>query len=39
MTTTGKMEWMDVTVEDAEMVREFYQNVIGWTAEAFDMGQ
>ncbi|MCP5381761.1 MAG: VOC family protein [Kordiimonadaceae bacterium] len=39
MTTTGKIEWIDLTVDDAENLREFYQTVAGWSADSFDMGE
>ena len=39
MNITGKIEWIDLTVDDAEQVREFYQSVAGWSAEGFDMGE
>ncbi|MDX2163239.1 MAG: VOC family protein [bacterium] len=35
---TGVMAWFDLTVEGAESVRDFYQKVIGWSAEPVDMG-
>ena len=38
MSNIGKIEWIDLTVDDAEEVREFYQTVTGWKADAFDMG-
>ncbi|HRW30842.1 MAG TPA: hypothetical protein P5227_12655, partial [Emcibacteraceae bacterium] len=38
MTQTGKIEWIDLTVDDAENIREFYQTVAGWSADSFDMG-
>ncbi len=28
--TPGTIGWIDLTVEDAESVRDFYQQVIGW---------
>ncbi len=36
--TTGRVVWTDLTVEDAETVRDFYRAVVGWDAEAVDMG-
>lgn len=30
--------WMDLTVEDAERVRDFYAEVAGWRPEPVDMG-
>ena len=35
---TGTIMWHDLTVPDAENVRDFYQAVAGWRAEAVDMG-
>lgn len=29
----GHMAWVDLTVEDAETARDFYQQVIGWTSQ------
>ena len=34
----GTISWTDLTVEDAERVRDFYQSVAGWTPEALSMG-
>lgn len=34
----GTVGWMDLSVEDAESVRDFYQDVVGWQPEACDMG-
>ena len=34
----GDVGWMDLTVEKAEDVRDFYAEVIGWTAQGLDMG-
>ncbi len=34
----GTIGWLDLTVEDAEIVRDFYASVIGWTADPVDMG-
>jgi len=34
----GSMVWIDLTVEDAEAVRDFYGAVVGWTADDVDMG-
>ncbi len=30
--------WMDMTVQDPQNVRDFYQAVMGWTSEPIDMG-
>jgi len=35
---TGSMVWIDLTVPDAEGVRDFYAGVVGWTPEEVDMG-
>lgn len=34
----GTLMGLDLTVPDAESLRDFYASVIGWTSEAFDMG-
>ncbi len=34
----GTITWQDLTVEDAERVRDFYQSVVGWTPKAVNMG-
>ena len=34
----GSVGWFDLTVEDADAVRQFYQDVVGWTSSGFDMG-
>jgi predicted enzyme related to lactoylglutathione lyase len=34
----GSMVWIDLTVEDAERVRDFYSAVVGWTPAEVDMG-
>lgn len=34
----GTVAWTDLTVEDAEGVRRFYEAVVGWTSEPVDMG-
>ena len=36
--TPGSIGWHDLTVADAEGVRDFYVGVVGWAAEAVDMG-
>jgi len=35
---TGRILWHDLTVEDAEEIRDFYADVVGWSAEPVDMG-
>ncbi|MEO6392670.1 MAG: VOC family protein [Pyrinomonadaceae bacterium] len=37
-TNVGAISWMDLTVENADEVKEFYQAVAGWEAVSFDMG-
>lgn len=37
--TPGSITWHDLTVDDAESVRDFYQSVIGWKPAAVDMGE
>lgn len=34
----GTVIWRDLTVPDAEAIRDFYASVIGWEAEPLDMG-
>jgi predicted enzyme related to lactoylglutathione lyase len=34
----GEISWTDLTVEQAEEMRDFYQAVVGWTPEALSMG-
>jgi uncharacterized protein len=36
--TIGKVMWMDLTVEDADMVSDFYSAVVGWEKQALSMG-
>ena len=35
---TGKIGWIDITVEDASDRRDFYQKVVGWNVEDTNMG-
>lgn len=35
----GSIVWTDLTVENAEEVRDFYAAVVGWTASPVDMGE
>jgi hypothetical protein len=37
MQATGRAGWMDLTVEDASSVRDFYAAVLGWQAEEVQM--
>lgn len=34
----GSIGWLDLTVENADAVRDFYREVVGWTASGLDMG-
>jgi predicted enzyme related to lactoylglutathione lyase len=34
----GEVNWIDLTVPDAVLVRDFYQAVAGWTASGVEMG-
>lgn len=34
----GTITWQDLTVSDAETVRDFYEAVVGWKPEALSMG-
>lgn len=34
----GSIVWRDLTVKDAAKVRDFYCDVVGWTASGQDMG-
>ena len=31
--------WRDLTVADAEGIRDFYENVVGWSSEPVSMGE
>jgi hypothetical protein len=35
---TGVIKWTDLTVDDAESVRDFYGAVVGWTHMGLDVG-
>lgn len=35
----GKIGWIDISVNDAESVRDFYTAVTGWQAGVVDMGE
>lgn len=37
--TPGTIGWIDLTVDDAESLRDFYADVVGWTPESVDMGE
>ena len=34
----GKIEWIDLTVEEGSRVRDFYCSVVGWSSSEEDMG-
>lgn len=34
----GSIGWVDLAVADADGVRDFYREVVGWTATGLDMG-
>jgi predicted enzyme related to lactoylglutathione lyase len=34
----GGIGWVDLTVADAEGIRDFYAQVVGWKPQALDMG-
>ncbi|MBE2267895.1 MAG: VOC family protein [Anaerolinea sp.] len=34
----GKFVWFDLTVENAAEVRDFYQQVVGWSPDPVEMG-
>ena len=38
MADVGTISWMDLTVDDADGVRDFYEAVTGWKPEAVGMG-
>jgi len=35
---SGRIGWHDLTVGNADEVRDFYRDVVGWTHEPLDMG-
>jgi len=35
----GKIGWVDISVDDATGLREFYKNVVGWQSEDVSMGE
>ena len=37
-TQVGKIGWIDMTVDDADGLRDFYRSVVGWETEAVSMG-
>lgn len=34
----GTIAWHDLTVPNADQLRDFYQDVVGWTSEPHEMG-
>ena len=34
----GDITWADLTVKDADSIKNFYQNVVGWHSEKVNMG-
>jgi predicted enzyme related to lactoylglutathione lyase len=36
--TLGEITWFDLTVENAEEIRDFYSSVVGWKSDPVDMG-
>ena len=36
--TTGRIGWIDMSVDDADGVRDFYKAVVGWGSEDVSMG-
>lgn len=38
MKKTGRVAWVDLTVEDADKVSGFYNKVVGWDIQGLDMG-
>ncbi|WP_349407507.1 VOC family protein [Pseudalkalibacillus sp. SCS-8] len=34
----GKIVWQDLTVKDAEKIKDFYSEVVGWTSKNHPMG-
>lgn len=39
MNEAGKIGWIDITVDDAEGLKDFYAKVAGWKPENVDMGE
>lgn len=35
---TGQIGWIDLTIEDAPRLRDFYRDVVGWEVEELSMG-
>ena len=36
--TVGKIGWIDMTVDDADAIRAFYEAVVGWGSDEVSMG-
>ena len=34
----GSIGWTDLTVDDAELIRDFYSSVVGWSTSPVNMG-
>ena len=34
----GSIGWIDLTIDDADRIRDFYSKVVGWTHEPLSMG-
>ena len=39
MNKPGLVGWFDLTVENAEEIRDFYEKVVGWKSTATNMGE
>lgn len=37
--TIGTIAWLDLTVDDAEGLRDFYRDVVGWEPDPVDLGE
>jgi predicted enzyme related to lactoylglutathione lyase len=37
--TIGSIAWRDLTVDDAEGIRDFYKDVVGWESSPVSMGE
>ena len=35
----GKIGWIDMTVDDADGIRDFYKSVVGWGSDDVSMGE
>jgi hypothetical protein len=35
----GKIGWIDMTVDDADGIRDFYKTVVGWGSDDVSMGE